>query len=129
MDKMEYMVVWNTEDCIDGIPVETFYDAKETALVILNEWARDGLTIIDENDFSDEIRDGWNQMIENCWVEVRKYNPETKEYEKFWSPSEEDLESIGAFGWFPITTLREIYKEFSDFSDDDVSEDDSQPNC
>jgi hypothetical protein len=119
MDKMEYMVVWNTEDCIDGIPEEDFEEAKATALTILDEWCNDGIKILQDNDFSDEVRRGWNEMIENYWVEIQRYNPETKQYEDYWSPSDEDLERVGYFGWFPVATLPEIFEEFED---KDVSE-------
>ena len=121
MKKSEYMVVWNTEDCIDGIPEDSFEQAKTTALNILEEWAEDGFAIIKKESYSKEVIDGWNEMIETCWVSVHKYNHETKEYEEFCSPSDDDFERIGAFGWFPLTNLKGLFeeaqkiKEFSDF--------------
>lgn len=125
MIKTEYMVVWNTEDCIDSIPKNNFEDAKEAALIILDEWAKDGLAILNKNDFSDEVREGWNQMIESCWVAVYKYNSKIKKYEPFWEPSDSDFERIGAFGWFPVATLKEMFSEenYKEFSDEDVSKD------
>ena len=83
--------------------------------------------IMIQQDFSEDVREGWNEMIEECWVAVYKYNSDTKEYEEFWTPSDEDYEGIGAFGWFPIFTLKEMFgkEKLKDFSDADVSKDDS----
>ena len=132
MTKAEYMVVWNTEDCVDSIPKSNFDEAKQCALEILNDWANDGYQIMVQQNFSDEVREGWNQMLEDCWVAVYKYNPDKKEYEEFWSPSDEDYETVGLWGWFPVATLDALFeeygidgKEFIEFSDSEVSISDS----
>ena len=127
MSKAEYMTVWNAEHCIDSIPQTDFEEAKQCALGILNDWANDGYQIMIQQDFSDDVREGWNEMIEECWVAVYKYNSDTKEYEEFWTPSDEDYEGIGVFGWFPVFTLKEMFgkEKLKDFSDADVSKDDS----
>ena len=47
----------------------------------------------------DEL-DNYNYMICSCSVWVSKYNPDTDEYEEYWSPSYEDE---AALGWKELT--------------------------
>lgn len=121
MANKEFEVIWNTEDCIDGIPKDTFEEAKDCAMEIMSEWLMDGYAILQKENFSQEVIDGWDEMIEECWVAVGKYNPETKEYEEFWNPSDDDLEMIG---WRPFNIFMRFIKEaegIEEFSDADVS--------
>lgn len=126
MTKAEYMTVYNAEHFIDGTHYNTFEEARDAAYTILAEWVFDGMHILDKENYSEDALEGWNEMIEECWVAVYKYNPDTNEYEEFWEPSDEDYESVG---WFPInalmlTPLNKLSAEaekFEEFSDSDVS--------
>ena len=99
--KSQWRVIWNTEDCTDGCDCDSLEaaktDAKET-LINWMMWEREGWKDV-FNPTEDEL-DSYNYMIENCYVYVCKYNPDTDEYEEYWSPSNEDEEELG---WRELT--------------------------
>ena len=96
-----YHVTWETDNCCDGFDCESFESAKCAALDTLIEWEME-----ESQDWSfdpetyksqptEEQKENWDYMIYNCGVSVYKYNPQTDEYDEVWSPSEEELDSIG----------------------------------
>lgn len=103
-----YQMVWNTDSCCDGAGYDSLIEAKESAIDTLVEWMvesqYDWKIKMDNNGgeigyapTKQQIED-FNYMIYSCYVEVQKYNPDTDEYEEYWSPSEEDENEIG---WRP----------------------------
>lgn len=101
-------MVWDTDSCVDGIDYESFEAAKCSAEDTLLEWMCQ---------FRDEWKDvfcptedeldEYNYQICNCSVSVYQYNPDTDEYEEYWSPSYEDEEQLG---WRELT-MEDIAKE------------------
>jgi len=109
-----YHVVWNTDDCIDGYDADSFGSAKESALDTLLNWmyteSETWNFMQDDNGSiiptpTEEQIESWDYMIFNCWVEVYKYNPDTDEYEEYWSPSYEDEKEIGWCAWEEKKTI------------------------
>lgn len=95
-----FIVVWSTDDCCDSYGCETMEWAKGSALDTLLEWMNEE---IHDWKFSpdgtplptQEQKDSWDYMIYNCWVEVRKYNPRTDDYDDVWEPSDDELTELG----------------------------------
>ena len=99
---------WDTDDCCDGIDFESFGAAKCNAEDTLIEWMTQ-FRAEWEDCFcptEDEL-DDYNYQIWNCSVSVTKYNPDTDEYEEYWSPSAEEEEQLG---WRELT-MEDIAKE------------------
>lgn len=108
-----YHMVWNTEDCCDGIDFESLEAAKNYALETLINWMieerntwKKGIFCPTRNEL-----DRYNYMICNCSVEVQQYDPDTDEYSEVWSPSYEDEEQIG---WKELT-MKDIRQQEKDF--------------
>ena len=90
-----YIVVWNTDDCIDSYGCDSLGAAIASAEDTLVEWACQQTAEWESDAPTKEEAEDWNYMIYNCWVEVRQYNPKTDEYDTVWEPSDDDLELIG----------------------------------
>lgn len=104
-----YKVIWDNGDCCDGFECDTFEEAEARAWDIYDGWAEDGYYELARGDFSEEAIEDWNRMISECCVEIYKYDAETGEYEECWSPSEEDFEKVGPYGWYELTTLEGLF--------------------
>lgn len=106
-----YRMVFDTDSFCDGIDFESFGAAKCDAEDTLINWMAEERS--QWKDFfcpTAEELDNYNYMICNCSVEVRKYNPETDEYDEEWSPSYEEEEKLG---WKELT-MEDIAKEKAD---------------
>lgn len=96
-----WMMCWYTDSDCDGIGFESFGAAQIDAKDTLINWMCE-----ERGEWSDMFcptekeLDDYNYMIYNCSVEVRKYNPDTDEYEEYWSPSWEEEEQLG---WYELT--------------------------
>jgi len=104
-----WQMLFDNEECCDGIGFESFEAAKDDAIETLIKWMiwdREEWKAGPFDPTEDEL-DRYNYMICNCSVEVRKYDPETDEYEEYWGPSYEDEEEIG---WKELT-MEDIQKE------------------
>ena len=85
IERKPYAVYFETEDNSDGIVANTFEEAQEKLNNIYKGWLEVAPEDIDE----------YNSMIENCYAEIHKYNPNTDEYEEFWSPDDKYLDALG----------------------------------
>lgn len=92
-----WQMVWNNDSCVDGIDFESFGAAEECAEDTLVLWQTHEASNYpsDLNDWNEEQIEDWDYMIYNFSVRVDKYNPDTDEYEQYWSPSYEDEKAIG----------------------------------
>ena len=107
-----WQMVFDTDSDCDGIGFESFgaakCDAEDTLVMWMcqerGEWKDPFCPTEDE-------LDNYNYMIFNSSVEVRKYNPDTDEYDEYWSPSYEDEENLG---WRELTP-EIIAKEKADY--------------
>ena len=97
--RAKWQMVWDTDSCCDGCYFDTFEAAKASAEDTLIEWEMEEVQGWTGYDPTDEQIDSWNYMIYNCSVEVRKYNPDTDEYEEYWYPSYEDVKNLGWVTW------------------------------
>ena len=107
--RMDYQMVYNTEDNTDGLYYATLEEAQASAIDTLEQWIieeRENWKCTDKIDDTITIyeptktqKDKWDYMINECYVEVKKYNPDTKEYEDYWSPSDDELREIGWLEW------------------------------
>ena len=100
IERKPWEVAWSTEDTSDGYCCDSFEEAKDGALDILATWQVEKIAEFKDsfNPTEEEIAD-YNYMIDNCYVEVHKYNPDTDEYEEYWEPSYEDEKSVGWVYW------------------------------
>lgn len=107
-----YRMVFDTDSFCDGIDFESFGAAKCDAEDTLINWM-----VEERNNWKDcfcpteEELDNYNYMICNCSVEVRKYNPDTDEYEEKWSPDWMEEEQLG---WKELT-MEDIAKQKCEF--------------
>ena len=112
--RMPWQEIWSTDNFTDGMESHSFEQAKADALDTLIMWMAD-----ESNEWEDMFNptdaelDDYNYMIFNYYVEVRKYNPMTDEYEEYWFPSNEELESIG---WKELTR-EDIEKEKKEYEE------------
>lgn len=83
----KYKLIYDMEHTIDGIEYDSFECAKEGAFTILDSW------MFEAN--ADNTTEEWNYMVYNCCVWVEEYDEESGEWEEIWSPSDQELESIG----------------------------------
>ena len=108
IERDPWQMVFDTDSDCDGIGFESFEAAKCRAEDTLIEWMCQVRS--EWKDFlcpTDDELDAYNYMICNNSVEVRRYNPNTDEYDVFWSPSYEVEEQIG---WKELTR-EDIAKE------------------
>ena len=89
-----YQVVWSNENAADGFGCESYEDAKDSALTVLEGWMEEQGSQMDYPPTQDQI-DDWNYMIYNCYVVIYKYNPMTDDYDEVDGLTYEDEESIG----------------------------------
>lgn len=91
-----YRVFLSNEHSCDAYGSNSFEVAKDSALETLTNWVVEAQAEWNSDTPTEDERDSFNYMIEECSVEVRKYNPATDEYdETVWEPSDEDCERIG----------------------------------
>lgn len=95
IERKPFRVIWNTVNDTDGIDCDSLEEAKGLATDILIGWMIEELNGKTSATLSEEERDSWNYMIYNCYTEIYKYDPDTDEYEEFYSLSEEEEEAIG----------------------------------
>ena len=97
---MRYKMVWETENCVDGIDYATLEEAKASAIETLCQWMKN--QIVDNeyptnpNKWNEKQIEDWNYMIYNCGVSVRdnaKYNDE--DFGEIWELSDKELKEIG----------------------------------
>ena len=101
IERKPWMMVFDTDSCCDGIGCESFEAAKCQAEDTLIEWmCQERGEWRDVFCPTEHELDNYNYMICNCSVLVSKYDPDTDEYEEYWSPSYEDEEKLG---WFELT--------------------------
>lgn len=103
----QWKMVFDADGFCDGIGFESFGSAKADAEDTLIMWmCEERVNWADAFNPTDEELDNYNYKIYNCSVRVEKYNPDTDEYDVFWSPSYEDEETLG---WRELT--REILED------------------
>lgn len=96
-----WQMVFDTDSYCDGIGYESFGAAKCQAEDTLIEWmCQERGEWKDMFCPTDKELDNYNYMICSCSVWVSKYDPDTDEYEEYWSPSWEDE---AALGWKELT--------------------------
>lgn len=101
MDKIIYTVVYDTEHFCDGFDRENYDDAVGGALDVLMCWMYDDPDITwrpcDGIKPTEEERNAWNYMIENCEVRIYKHKAGTEcnENDIVWYMDREDVEPIG----------------------------------
>ena len=107
-----WIMCWDTDNACDGIGFESFGAAKCCAEDTLLEWMcweRDEWK--DPFNPTENELDNYNYMIWNNSVCVKKYNPDTDEYEEVWSPSYEEEKELGS----NELTTEDIAKEKESF--------------
>lgn len=104
----QWLMCWETDSDCDGIGFESFGAAKADAEDTLINWMCEERQEW-KNPFcpTENELDDYNYQICNCSVYVKKYNPETDEYDEYWSPSYEEEEKLG---WRELT-MEDIAKE------------------
>ena len=101
IERAPWRMIWSNEHSCDGIDCKSFGEAKNQALDTLLEWAAEESNgwALDPETYeplpTEEQKENWDYMFYNCYTYVEKYNPDTDEYEEYWSPSDEDLERHG----------------------------------
>ncbi len=99
-----YQVVWSNDNATDGFGCESYEDAKDSALTVLEGWMEAQGSEMDYPPTQEQI-DDWNYMLYNWYVEIYKYNPMTDEYEEVDGLTYEDEERIG---WTEMTYPEEV---------------------
>lgn len=99
IERKPFLLVIDTDSCCDGCECDTFEQAKEGAFDNYYWWMCEVATWKDKDNPTDEEKEDWNYMIYNTSAWVKKYNPDTDEYEDYWNPSDEELEEIGWCLW------------------------------
>ena len=100
IERKPFEVAWSTGDTSDGYYCDSFEEAKDNALDTLATWQT-----IQIAEFKDPLHptkeeiEQYNYMIDNCYVEIYKYNENTDEYEECWEPSYEDEKFVGWVYW------------------------------
>ena len=93
-----WSMVWETESDCDGVGCGSFESAKALAEDLLVEWQVDKMSCypIDLKDWTEEQIEDWDYMIYNYGTEIRKYNPDTDEYDSYpYFPTYEFEKEIG----------------------------------
>jgi hypothetical protein len=92
-----WRMVLDTDNDVDGVDCDSFEQAKIDALDTLIEWATEQCSGYDAEvrNWTEKQRDDYDYMVYNCSVAVYKYNPNTDEYEHYWTPTYKDKEEIG----------------------------------
>ena len=108
IERKPWMMCFDAGSFCDGIGFDSFGAAEANADDTLVEWmCQERHSWKDCFCPTDDELDAYNYMICNNSVEVRRYNPNTDEYDVFWSPSYEVEEQIG---WKELTR-EDIAKE------------------
>ena len=108
IERKPWMMCFDAGSFCDGIGFDSFGAAEADAEDTLVEWmCQERHSWKDCFCPTDDELDAYNYMICNNSVEVRRYNPNTDEYDVFWSPSYEVEEQIG---WKELTR-EDIAKE------------------
>lgn len=91
-----YRVAYDVNNACDAIDYNTLDEAKAAAMDMYRDWIGETVEIMHDRKTPKDERLGlWQNMLYDCTAIVEKYDPETDEYEEYWYPSEEELESIG----------------------------------
>jgi hypothetical protein len=102
-----YCMVFNTEDCTDGIEFDTFEEAKIDMEETYVNWRINEMSSwkTDENGNpcpTPEQIEGYDYMIDNCCCYISEWDEESGCYNdmdnSYWMPDEE-LEEIGYVEW------------------------------
>ena len=96
--KDKYKMVYDTDSDCDSVGFETFEQAQDDAFDTLHLWMQEEMLSWEAEEPTDKQKESWDYMIYNCGVWVEKYNENTDEYEKCWSPTQKELDAIG---WTP----------------------------
>ncbi len=86
VERKPYCAIWNTDSCCDGVQCDSLEDAQSAVVNFYETWMDSSCALSD---------DDWNDMIEECYAYVAKYNAKTDEYEEHCYLPDEDLESMG----------------------------------
>lgn len=96
IERAPYRMAWDTDNCCDTIPRDSFESAKADAEDTLINWASDEMSGWDaENGPTEDQIKSWNYMIFNCGVQVERYDPATDEYDVVYSFSDQELHDMG----------------------------------
>jgi len=110
-----FLMCWDTDDCADGIECESFGAAKCYAEDTLVEWAceenREWKFDGDIPVPTQEQIDSWDYMIYNFGVSIKKYNPETDEYEDYYEFDQDELDKLGWSLWEDLSARLNGTKE------------------
>lgn len=91
-----FKVIYSTENFCDRFYCNNFEKAQQKCYDILWNWM-----MCQEENWVDiahptlKEKEEWNTMIDNCYVEVYKYDNETKSYELYWLPDDTELIELG----------------------------------
>lgn len=93
--KAPFKMIYDMGHTVDSTEHECFETAKDEAIETLVEWIVERQAMWKSDTPTEEEKESFNIMIDDCSVRVVKYNPNTDEYEDYWSPSYEDENEIG----------------------------------
>ena len=109
--RMEYCMIFDTDNVTDGIEFESLEAAKCDAFDIYILWEGEEMWNWEMVDGiprpTEEQIENWDYMIDNCYCHVAKWVPEEDSYsETVWEPSDKELSDIG---WDYWANLKERY--------------------
>ena len=72
MERKRYTLVWDTDDCCDGVEFDSLEVAKADAEDILVNWAVEQMRDypVDIRNWSEKQIEDWDYMIYNCSVYI-----------------------------------------------------------
>jgi len=108
--RAKWRVTWDTDSCCDGYDTPSLAQGKQDALDTLIEWMCEEQSEWNSDEPTGEEAEHWNYMIYNSSAGVKRYDPDTDQYEEYWYPSDKQKEQIG---WKIIKTYK-IKPEFID---------------
>ena len=93
--KAPYKMIYDMGHTVDSTEHQCFETAKDEAIETLVDWIVEQKSLWKSDTPTEEEKGSFNMMIQDCSVEVVKYNPDTDEYEDCWMPTYEDEKAIG----------------------------------
>ncbi len=102
---------WETDSTADATDHDFYETAKNDAIETLIEWEMELIHEWKDGKPTEKQIEDWNYMIYNCFTSVKKYNPETDEYDEEWSPSNKELKEIL---WVPYEELKKTKQELKE---------------
>lgn len=93
--KAPYKMVYDMGHTVDSTEHESFDAAKDDALGTLADWVAERKSEWESDVPTEGEKEKYNYMIQECSVEIVKYNPDTDEYDECWMPTREDEKEIG----------------------------------